>query len=182
MCYKSEVEKRGVEFLDDNATDSRIRTAAKWMCKETKPGIMLHGRIGSGKTTLAKAMVQLIRMLFDDYRLGDNRISVVCGSTMDLSKAATSDNDIDYNRYKYAKFLYLDDVGSEPSPTVKSWGNEISPIMELIYYRYDAMKPTIITSNLSLAQMRQFYGDRVGDRMLEMFNGIEFTQTLSYRR
>jgi len=65
---------------------------------------------------------------------------------------------------------------------VKAWGNEISPVMDLIYSRYDTLRPTIITSNLSLAEMRKFYGERVGDRMQEMFNGIEFAQTLSYRK
>ena len=77
--------------------------------------------------------------------------------------------------------LFLDDVGVEP-PTVKSWGNEYSPVVELLYYRYDLQKFTIITSNLTPDEFRQRYGDRVGDRLLEMFDAIQFTQTLSYRR
>lgn len=182
LCYIAEVEKRGMKFIDDKATNERIETAAMWMCSNSKPGIMLFGRVGSGKSTLARAMAQLIRMLYDNYSLGEKRICIVCGSALDLNTAASNKDLSEFGKYKFAKFLSLDDVGCEPSPTVKAWGNDLSPIMDLIFYRYESMRPTIITSNLSLSDMRKFYGDRVGDRMLEMFNGIEFKQTLSYRK
>lgn len=181
MCYQAEVEKRGMAFIDDKATNNRVAQAAKWLCRDLKPGFMLFGRVGSGKSTLAKAMVTLVRLLYDDYRLGDQRLPVITGSALDLSKAATIEDKSEYNKYKFSRFLFLDDVGVEP-PTVKNWGNEISPVVELIYYRYDWLKPTIITSNLTFTEMRQRYGDRIGDRMLEMFNGIEFNQTMSYRK
>lgn len=181
MCYRSEVESRGLEYLDDKATNGRVEQAAKWLCRDLKPGFMLFGRVGSGKSTLARAMARLVRLLYDDYRLGDKRVGVLSGSALDLSKAAIVEDRSCFDKYKFARFLLLDDVGVEP-PTVKNWGNEISPVVELIYYRYDYLKPTIITSNLTFAEMRQRYGDRVGDRMLEMFNGIEFRQTMSYRK
>lgn len=142
---------------------------------------MLYGAVGTGKSTLAKAMAQLINMLYNSYQLGGRRTSVKIGTALDLSKAATDEESYKFNDYKNARFLLLDDVGVEP-PTVKNWGNEISPVVELIYYRYDWLKPTIVTSNLTFEEMRKRYGERVGDRMLEMFNGIEFKQTLSYRK
>ncbi len=183
MCYKAEVLRRNQRFEYDNQTVERCRLAAKWLCEDCKPGLMLYGRVGSGKSTLARAMVRLINFLYDRYELGqDKRHSVVMGSALELSKAAIDqENSGAFNRFKYTQMLFLDDVGVEP-PVVKSWGNEFSPVVELLYYRYDFQKFTIITSNLKGDEYRQRYGDRVGDRMLEMFDAIEFNQTLSYRR
>ncbi|MGN1211360.1 MAG: ATP-binding protein [Candidatus Cryptobacteroides sp.] len=181
LCYKAEVEKRGISYTEDLATQRRVEQAAKWLCRDLKPGFMLYGSVGSGKTTLAKAMCQLIRMLYDRFELGDRRVPVTMTTALELSKAATDDDTSRFNSLKNARFLFLDDVGVEP-PTVKNWGNEISPVVELIYFRYDFQKPMIITSNLSFRELKQRYGERVGDRMLEMFNGIEFKQTMSYRK
>ena len=182
MCYKAEVMKRNKILDKDKATEERCRLAAKWLCEDRKPGLLLYGRVGSGKTTLARAICKLIAFLYDNYQIGqDRRCSVSQTSAMELSKQAVDMENGRYNQFKFTKMLFLDDVGVEP-PTVKSWGNEYSPVVELLYYRYDLQKFTIISSNLTPDEFRQRYGDRVGDRLLEMFDAIQFTQTLSYRR
>lgn len=181
MCYEAEVQKRGVKCEMDDLTKRRVRQAAKWLCGDNfKPSLMLYGRVGSGKSTLARAIVRLIGFLYDRYEMGDRRCSVTCCSALDLSRIAAEDISR-IQQYKYTKLLFLDDMGMEQA-TVKNWGNEFSPVVELLYYRYDFQKFTIITSNLKGDQFRERYGDRIGDRMLEMFNTIEFDQTLSYRK
>lgn len=181
MCYRAEVEARRVAYMDDEQTAKRVAKAAKWLCGDYKPGLMLYGRVGSGKSTLAKAIVKLIGFLYDRYEVGaDRRCSVTKCSALDLSRIASEDIQ-KIQQYKYTKLLFLDDMGMEP-PVVKNWGNEFSPVVELLYHRYDYQKFTIITSNLRGDEFRQRYGDRIGDRMLEMFDTIEFEQTLSYRR
>ena len=64
--------------------------------------------------------------------------------------------------------------------SVKVWGNVISPVVELIYQRYDLQLFTIATSNLNTRQLAEKYGDRVGDRIREMFNVLAFNNE-SYR-
>ena len=182
MCYKAEVQKRCVKYQSDNLTQKRVRVAAKWLCgTDYKPGLMLFGSVGSGKSTLARAIVRLIGFLYDRYDLGsERRCSVTCCSALDLSRIAADDIG-KIQQFKFTKLLYLDDVGMEQA-TVKNWGNEFSPVVELLYYRYDYQKFTIITSNLKGDQFRERYGERIGDRMLEMFDCLEFDQALSYRR
>lgn len=178
LCYKAEVVKRGVEFLDDAQTKERLTKAAKWLCRECKPGLMLYGKIGSGKTTLARAIVQLIGVLYNSI-YPDEKKYIYKVSSLDLGKDVT--NEDKFGRIKREEMLFIDDVGIEPS-TVKVYGNELSPMTEIIYSRYDSRKLTIVTSNLRGDEFRQRYGDRIGDRLLEMFDTIEFNQTLSYRR
>ena len=180
-CYKAEVNRRGAKFVADSMTRERVRKAATWLCSDHKPGLLLFGRVGSGKSTLARAIVCLINFLYDRYDLGpDKRRSVTTCSALDMSRLAVEDTGR-INQYKTTKMLFLDDVGVEP-PEVKNWGNEYTPVVELLYARYDNQRFTIVTSNLRGDDFRQRYGDRIGDRMLEMYDTIEFSQTLSYRK
>ena len=75
--------------------------------------------------------------------------------------------------------MVIDDVGVEPS-TIKVWGNEISPFVEVIYHRYDRQLFTIVTSNLDDEELFKRYGPRVADRFAEMFDRIAFENN-SYR-
>lgn len=181
MCYKAEVEsRRSGAFLADKATEERVEKAAKWLSGNYKPGLMLYGRVGSGKSTMARAIVRLIGFLYDRYEMGDRRTSVTKCSALELSRIATDDiSRID--QFKRTKMLFIDDLGVEP-PVVKNWGNEFTPVVDLLYSRYDSNRFTIITSNLRGEAFRERYGDRIGDRMLEMFDTIAFEQSLSYRK
>ena len=76
--------------------------------------------------------------------------------------------------------LCIDDVGTEPA-SLKVWGNEVSPLVDLLYHRYDRQLFTIITSNLEGDEdIAKRYGVRVADRFVEMFDLIGFDNS-SYR-
>ena len=55
-AYSAVVSGRGREFLRDEATAAHIRQAAQWFTGSDRPGLLLYGGLGNGKTTLAKAM------------------------------------------------------------------------------------------------------------------------------
>lgn len=59
-CYIAEVMRRRMQFIDDEATQSHIEKAAKWLTGNHKPGLLLHGTVGNGKTTLVRAIGSLI--------------------------------------------------------------------------------------------------------------------------
>ena len=87
---------------------------------------------------------------------------------------------LDRQTYRKLELLFIDDVGTEPE-SVKSWGNEFSPVTELIYARYDRQLFTIATSNLADEEFGERYGLRIADRMEEMFERLHYKQN-SYRR
>lgn len=70
-------------------------------------------------------------------------------------------------------FLGIDDMGEEPAE-VRSYGNYLRPITELLQYRYDKLLPTVITTNLTPRQITEKYGLSIADRLTEVAKKIAF--------
>jgi len=161
--YKWYVSQRRIAY---NPVDTQplIAKVARWITENRKPGLLLYGTVGSGKTTMATSLRHLL--IIQGQRM--EKISA-----LELSRAAKGSSD-DYHNYMKSEMLLIDDMGEEPE-MVKNFGNEISPIIEVIYHRYDRQLLTIITSNLSDDEMRNRYGIRVSDRFKEMFDRIYYS-------
>ena len=107
------------------------------------------------------------------------RKTVITVSALELADIAKQEDGARFARIKNAELLHIDDVGCEPT-SVKVWGNEISPLVEVLYHRYDRLLYTVITSNLYEEDILKRYGDRVADRFYEMFDLLSF-ENKSYR-
>ncbi|UWM47694.1 ATP-binding protein [Streptomyces carpaticus] len=66
--------------------------------------------------------------------------------------------------------LILDDLGAAKG---SEWTEEIT--YRLVDHRYAHMLPTLITSNLPIAQLRHALGDRVSSRLAEMTDRVMLT-------
>lgn len=178
-CYQAEVIKRRMEMSQDSVTEDRIRKAAKWLSGNHKTGLLIYGaNCGTGKTTLANSMCTLVNYLFDSVYSQERKI-VYRTTAINLVKMY-SDSPEQYNRMVSQELLFIDDLGTE-QVNIKIYGNEFSPVTELIYNRYDKQRWTIVTSNLSDEQLKERYGTRIDDRLREMFDRILF-QGKSYRK
>lgn len=178
MFYKQEVSKRRVPFLYDDATKANIEKVAKWLTGDYKVGLILYGGVGNGKSTMARSIGNLIGVLYNSH-ISSERKGVFRVSALDLAKNVANDPAY-FNKIKNQEMLFVDDIGTEPA-CVKSWGNEYSPLTELIYSRYDRQLFTVATSNLSETDLRDRYGDRIADRLEEMFERIHYNNK-SYRK
>lgn len=182
QAYRHEIVRRNgrVEWTSD--IEKKISTATKWLINGKKPGLLLFGSIGSGKTTLARAIMRTINYLYYSvYR--DQRKEIAEISALNLVKLLATGEKPDeesFLRFQKREMLFIDDLGLEPA-AIKNYGNEILPVVDLLYYRHDRMLFTICTSNLDMDGLEEKYGKRTGSRFYEMFNRIGFTNE-DYRK
>ena len=160
------------------ANDIEFETMGKnWKINK---GICLMGNIGVGKTTLMRMFAKNKRQCFD----------VVSCRTVAADFAENghdafkiySENKKNYSN-DYRNFLQpingycFDDLGTEE--VKKNYGNQVNVMEEIVLNRYDNSHTgwhlTHITTNLTADQIGEIYGNRVRDRMREMFNIIELT-------
>lgn len=137
-------------------------------CREfprgTRPMLFI-GRTGLGKTFLASCMAK---------KLASDGFSVAIGSVSDFMRKIEDEhfgrsegNTLD--TLLQADFVIIDDLGSEFS----------SPFYEAAFYsvingRINQKKPTVITTNLTKAELNNKYNERICTRLLNEFLPIQF--------
>lgn len=129
-------------------------------------GIYLQGAVGTGKSMCMDIYRIVARYL--DIRLGDESI-VWSSPRVDTICEAFRDNG-DYQHYAKRRVVCYQDLGSEPAE-VLYMGNRLNVMRQIIEYRGDqpAML-TLITSNIPIAKVSEYYGQRVQSRLLQMCN------------
>lgn len=175
--YKREVERRKNEFVMTDELKQQISEVGDFLTTETRYyGLFLPGSIGNGKTTMLKAIRDLLIYLVESDRIryceGDKYPRFVTARDMaNIAKDAD-----DFRSLKTTKYLILDDLCEEPAE-VLSFGNYIYPFVELLEYRYEQMLPTFISSNFGAVDIEEkYHSARISDRMKEMFKIISFKE------
>lgn len=179
-AFEAQVELRGGTVEYDEMTTKNLRLVAETLAGDShKFGLLLAGTCGNGKTTTMRAVQSVVMLLNNTYY---NRRGEGIGNRLLEAKEITglSDKDGQLTVYKTVPVLFLDDLGREPTEVMR-YGNVISPITELLEYRYNQRLTTIVTTNLEPSEIREKYGDRIADRFNEMFALVSYTG-VSYRR
>lgn len=178
-AYIAEVQFRHREFISNSSVEEQLRQIAKCLTEETsKFGIVLCGGCGNGKTTMLKALQDLIRRLKipnPSHGLGVG-LEGCYGLTVVNAMQIAQFRKTDYNRFLYltqTDLLGIDDSGTEPAE-VQDYGNIMYPIKELLTMRYDAQLFTVFTTNLEPKDIRQRYDNRIADRLNEMMVKIVY--------
>lgn len=185
QAYKAEMIKRSSITTPvgiDSVTRAKISRIANWLTGDFKTGIILYGTVGSGKTTMANAICEVISIVHDSPYTSQSKSvrRISANKIIELKLAKSDDADEQFERLKSCEMLFVDDIGTEQA-SVKSWGNESTPIVDLLCHRYDRQLFTILTSNLDNDGLRAMYGERVADRINEMFDKLSYTEN-SYRK
>lgn len=183
--YQEEVQDRYLDFNNDTYTQDVVAKVVNHLTKpHPESGIMLCGVPGNGKTTLAKAILRMARILnsqgafsyMGEYFRFETRF-ITATEVCEYYKNQDDDKII---RLKEIPFLVIDDLGEEPSE-VLSFGTPAHPVRRLIEKRYETMSFTVITTNLVSDDLFKQYGWRVMDRIQEMYHKI-IHQAPSYRK
>ena len=172
-----------------------ITQVAKWMSTKEqhtnafKRGLILRGQCGVGKTALMKAMQDVFAFYIDKEYGSIKTVS----ATEIMRYEQCSDA---YNYIANKTILFIDDLGAEPTDK-RVYGNYESPLTDLIKFRYNNRKTTIMSTNkLEVTkihadgtfdivgdELEEKYGPRIFDRLKEMCNMLFYSgEQKSYRR
>lgn len=138
-------------------------------------GLYLHGNFGTGKSSLAAA---ILNAWIDEARAGRYLLTA---DLLDRLRESYADNSAvsyedEFSAAKDAPLLVLDDIGAEvPS----AWVGE--KLFLLIDWRYRSNLPTVVTSNLPPGQLMHHHnkhgntnGERIASRLAEMCVPLDF--------
>jgi DNA replication protein DnaC len=181
-AYRAEVEHSGRTFKSDDDTLRVINEVASYLTLQEKmlTGMMFCGVCGNGKTTMLYAIQNAINWiyrhnLFPPHYADEKLNSMPIVDAKALVRRILSKPD----SFRRTPLLGIEDLGREPAE-VKEYGNVVYPITDLFEDRYNDRLFTIITTNLTGAQLKERYDTRVTDRMNELLHIIVF-RNASYR-
>ena len=168
-ALRIEVDKRGNTFSDSDELQGHIVQIARMFTEPTtKYGILLCGGVGNGKSSMMYALQNLIKSL--KIPNNGNTTFDTWGMRVESAKFIYNQVKVDsqmYRQIQNANMLGVDDLGEEET-TLLNYGNRVTPVIDLISYRYCRMLFTMVTTNLTPTQIRSTYGDRIADRFNEM--------------
>lgn len=180
-AYRAEVAFRRRQFIADEHTASHIAQLADFLTSDSaRFGLMLCGTYGNGKTTLMYALRSATNLLDRCGEFGGRHVGIRIEDARNIAKLYTARDQRPYNEFKQAEHVIIEDMGKEPVEQM-NYGTVISPVVEILEYRYHNQLFTAITTNLTPQEIRAKYGNRIADRFNEMMQVITF-QDQTYRK
>lgn len=170
----SGIQDRNIyNFTFENAEENSYINKAKKYCKnweeiyKNNNGLLLWGDVGTGKTFMAGCIAnELIK----------NKVPVMMTSLVkiinNLQGFVIADKNEYLNSLNRFNLLILDDLGAERQSDFA-----LEQVFNVIDSRYKSGKPVIITTNLSLQELKNpsdIKYKRIYDRILEMCVPLQF--------
>lgn len=124
--------------------------------------VMLLGRVGTGKTHLATGILQQVIRNFGSQGLIGRYTTAggIIRSVKDTFGSQAKTESQVYADLVSPHLLVIDEVGVQHGTDF-----ERTVLFEVINGRYERLRPTIVVSNLGMADLRQCLGDRAVDRL-----------------
>ena len=135
---------------------------------ELRKGLLVYGDCGSGKSSIFD-IIQNISLKYNLKPLWFKNVSV-----HDVITEYNINGEVVVKRLVTGN-IHFDDLGTEK--IANSWGVREKLMGRILEIRYNNFKKygikTFVTTNLSIEEIKKYYGVRVADRLYEMFNFIE---------
>lgn len=145
-------------------------------------GLWLAGNPGTGKSTLMKCL-KVFCCLYADPRSPNMPRPMLWRHAKDISDEFEQEGTAVLDRYVLAPTLIIDDLGTEDREA-RNYGSVKNTVEDILSRRYDkgvARRMTMVTTNLSMKNVKENYKGRLWDRVREAFNVIYFMGS-SYRK
>ena len=155
----ADVLRRGVAFFVGEMYKwlPEYEKVAQWLKNNQNRGLLCYGSCGRGKSVIC---CKVLPVLLSHYH--DKIITVVDAQTM---------NDR-LDEVKRNHLLCIDDVGTE-SVSV-NYGNKRMAFSEIVDEAEKKGKLLVITTNLSLSELKDKYGERTFDRLKSITTPVLF--------
>ena len=166
-------------FIIDDTNRPIIQSLSKIAAGISKKrGLILHGNVGTGKTTLLLIWIEFYQNIL-------NPKLKVCFYTSQKLLSLFHEHSYSLFERVHGEMLILDDIGLNPE--INHFGNKISIITEMILSRYNNFKfdpqlQFICTTNLNQEQLHSVIGERALSRLIEMTEWSNGKMTGSDRR
>ena len=136
--------------------------------KNPEGWLVFMGETGCGKTHLASAIVNY------RYEMGKPALFIVVPDFLDhLRSAFNPDSKVSYDQLfesvKTAPLLVMDDFGEQ---STNPWVKE--KLYQLINYRYNSRLPTVITTRLSLDEIKEEVDSSISSRLVDRKISVTF--------
>lgn len=158
-------------FDVDEENEAAVRSVLAWSCAHPRyqgdpgKGLLLIGHKGSGKTLLLRALSPCL--------CSDLRFDMV--NTRKVTSAYNTEGDKGLVNYTAHRHMAFDDLGDER--TGQHYGDKVEVMSLIIQDRYEHFVGggimTHFTTNLTPAEIKARYGDRVYSRLRQMVNVVQ---------
>ena len=160
-------------FANDNGSVPKMEKAKKYVAEwnmvyEENIGLLLWGGVGTGKTYMAAAIANALLDKGEKVKMID---------FSEIASLSYFESNEYVNSLSAFSLIIIDDLGAESNSNFA-----LQNVMNVINRRCEAGKPFIVTTNLTLGEIKYLmetdkrYG-RIYDRMLDICKPIEIDGT-----
>lgn len=149
----------GIKYFEGEKAKwlNEYEEVAKWLENNEGRGLLCYGNCGRGKSLIC---LKIIPLLIHHYH----------SKIISCYDAQQMNADIDEVKSKH--IIYIDDIGTE-NVSIK-YGEKRLAFSEIVDEAEKRGKLLIVTTNLSLEEIEQKYGERTMDRLVAITKRVKF--------